>query len=316
MSTDQIKVRVEAIAQVAPLIREFTLTAVKGRLYPFSPGSHVVVEMPGEQKTYRNAYSLLSDSYDASAYRIAVRLQDNSRGGSVFMHQQVKEGDELLITPPANLFMPDWNAKKHVLLAAGVGITPFMSYLPEMQRRQADFELHYLFRSKQTGAYQLELAEQLGKRFFSYDSDQSQRCNISELLADRPLGTHIYICGPEALIKDVQSVADQLGWPDSVIHFEEFAAPKPGKPFTVELKSTGKTVQVGESESLLEALEAADVAVPSLCRGGVCGQCATPVAEGEIEHRDSFLSAEEKARQDCVMPCVSRAHSDRLVLDI
>lgn len=316
MSADQTKVKVAAVVQVAPMIREFTLTAVTGHLYPFSPGSHVVVEMPGKQKTYRNAYSLLSDPHDTSEYRIAVRLQDHSRGGSVFMHQEVKEGDELLITPPANLFIPDWSAKKHILLAAGVGITPFMSYLPAMARRQADFELHYLFRSKQTGAYQRELAEQLGKRFFSYDSDQSQRCNISELLADRPLGTHIYICGPEALIKDVQAVADELGWPDKVIHFEEFAAPKPGKPFMVELKSTGKTVKVGESESLLEALEAAEITVPNLCRGGVCGQCATPVTEGEIEHRDNFLSADEKARQDCVMPCVSRAHSDRLVLDI
>lgn len=316
MSSEQITVRVDAIEQVAPMIREFTLTPVEGSLSPFSPGSHVIVEMATDAKTYRNAYSLLSDPADSSQYKIAVRLQEDSRGGSVFMHQQVEVGSELLISPPANLFCPDWRAKKHVLIAGGIGITPFMSYLPEFQRRGQAFELHYLFRSQQSGAYHASLSESLGSQYTSYDADAGQRCTVADILTNQSIGTHFYICGPEKLIDAVQSAATDMGFPQSIIHIEEFAAPKPGIPFTVEIKSTGQAITVGENESLLEALEAADVEIPHLCRGGVCGRCITPVADGEIEHRDGFLSDEEKSRKDCIMPCVSRSPSERLVLDI
>ena len=316
MSGDQITVVVSAIEQVAPSIREFTLTSKDATLYPFSPGSHVVVEMQGESKTYKNAYSLMSDPWDTDAYKIAVRLQDSSRGGSIYMHEQVEVGDELKITPPANMFAPEWGAKKHVLIAGGVGITPFMSYLPELMRRDADFELHYLYRGNNTGAYKAELAEELGARYFGYDSVQGEKCDIATLFAERLLGTHFYICGPESLIEGVKSLADEGGVPASAIHYEEFAAPQPGMPFEVEIKSTGVVVPVGAEESMLEALEAAEIEVPNLCRGGVCGQCVCQVEEGEIEHRDHFLSGAEKAAGTAVMPCVSRAKSKRLVIEI
>lgn len=316
MSSDQITVRVDAIEQVAPMIREFTLKPVDGTLSTFSPGSHIIVEMTGGSKTYRNAYSLLSDPTDSSKYQIAVRLQESSRGGSEFMHQQVDVGSELIISPPANLFCPNWRAKKHVLIAGGIGITPFMSFLPAFKRRGEHFELHYLFRSKQSGAYHAALSESLGSQYSSYDADIDQRCKIEEVLTGQSIGTHFYVCGPEKLINAVLSIAANLGFPNSIIHVEEFAAPKPGIPFTAEIKSTGQAITVGENESLLEALEAAAVDIPHLCRGGVCGRCFTPVADGEIEHRDGFLSDEEKSRKDCMMPCVSRSQSKRLVLDI
>lgn len=311
-----INVKVKSVDIVAPMIREYTLVAMEGNLTPFSPGSHVTVEMKGEDKIYRNAYSLLSDSLDTSAYRIAVRLQEDSRGGSIFMHEQVHEGDELNIKPPANMFAPYWGARKHLLLAGGIGITPFMSYLPEMSRRENEVEVHYLYRGKQTGAYKDNLKETLGTKFHSYDSDLEERCDLEGVLAAQPLGTHIYVCGPASLTEATIDIASKMGIPQSVIHTEEFAAPKPGKPFTVEIKSSGKLVAVDSEESLLEALEKADVNIPSLCRGGVCGQCVCKVAAGEVEHRDKFLSDEEKAKGSLIMPCVSRSQSERLVLDI
>jgi ferredoxin-NADP reductase len=314
--SNQIKVEVASICQVAPTIREFTLEAIDDALYPFSPGAHVVVEMPNKKKVYKNAYSLLSDPTDTQRYRIAVRLQDASRGGSIYMHEQVKVGDQLLISPPSNLFSPLWHAKKHVMLAGGVGVTPFMSYIPEMIRRDADFELHYMYRSLQTGAYKHELSEQLGDKYFDYDSDRQARCDVTALLSQQPLGTHIYICGPDSLIQAVEEAAQTLGLPASVIHSEEFAAPKPGMPFVAEIKSTGQQVDVSAEDSLLEALEASDISIPNLCRGGVCGQCVCTVVEGEIDHRDQYLSDEEKAAGNTIMPCVSRAAGERLVLDI
>ena len=319
-SDNELKVKVTQITQVAPAIKEFVLESEEVALPAFSAGSHVVVTMKGEEggkvKTWRNPYSLLSDSYDQSAYRIAVRLQDESRGGSVFMHHSVKEGDVLTIKPPANLFAPYWRAKKHVLFAGGVGVTPFMSYIPDMLRRDVNIEMHYMFRSSATGAYQNELTKMLGDKLHCYDSDESVRCNIYQVMAAQPIGTHVYICGPESLIQAVQSAAEELGWPASAIHFEVFSAPAPGKPFTVELKRSGKSLEIAHDESLLDALEAAEVDIQSSCRGGVCGRCITPLVDGKADHRDQFLSDTEKARQDCVMPCVSRAQNDKLVLDL
>ncbi|WP_286238113.1 PDR/VanB family oxidoreductase [Neptuniibacter halophilus] len=316
MNIEQISVRVSAVEQVAPTIREFTLRPLSGELPPFSSGSHVVVEMPGAQKIHRNAYSLMSDPWDTSEYRIAVRLQEDSRGGSRFMHQSVAVGDRLNITPPANMFAPQWEAKKHILIAGGVGITPFLSYLPELMRRDADFELHYLYRGSQTGAYRKELAAELGARYFAYDSDAAERCELTELFQQRPLGTHFYICGPLSLIEGMTGLAAEFGIPASAIHYEEFAAPQPGKPFEIEIRHSGQVIRVGEEESMLEALEAAQINVPNLCRGGVCGQCVCSVESGEVDHRDNFLSAEEKASGRVVMPCVSRAKSERLIVDI
>jgi ferredoxin-NADP reductase len=316
MSQTTIKVKVIEIKHVAPTIREFTLESVDGEFLPFSPGSHVVVEMPSNKKMIRNAYSLLSDPLDTRNYRIAVRLQPESRGGSVYMHKQVKEGDELSISPPANLFSPHWLAKKHLFFAGGVGITPFMSYIPEMIRRKADFELHYMFRSTQTGSYVGELKSSLGERLHTYDSSVSGRADIAKIMAECLQGTHIYICGPESLIEIILQIAEKTGWPKSHIHYEVFAAPKPGKPFVVELTKSGKTIHVNEEESLLEALESNNIEIPNMCRGGVCGQCMTAVAEGKVEHRDEYLSTKEKDSNRYIMPCVSRSKSSHLHLDI
>lgn len=316
MSIDSIPVRVMAIEQVAPLIREFKLEAIEGKLPAFSPGSHVQVIMPGEAREIRNAYSLCSDPAMPRRYSIAVRLQEDSRGGSSFMHGEVNVGDELAITPPANLFAPVMAARKHLLIAGGVGITPFMSYIPELKRQGAEFELHYLYRGSQTGAYLDQLQQQLGSALHRYDSGQGNKCDLSTVLSDQGPGTHVYICGPESLIEGVCSTAKALGWPESLIHYEAFAAPEPGEPFKAQLTRSGKTLDVAADESLLEALEREGVAVPNLCRGGVCGQCATPVIDGAVEHRDEFLSADEKASGGCIMPCVSRAAGKHLTLDI
>ncbi|KAA0874441.1 PDR/VanB family oxidoreductase [Nitrincola tapanii] len=316
MSHSMFEVRVAAIEEVAPMIREFCFEPVQGSLPSFSPGSHILVEMPARPRPYRNAYSLLSDPRDARHYRIAVRLQERSRGGSRFMHEQVQCGDNLRISAPANLFAPYWPAKKHLLIAGGVGITPFLSFLPEFVRRQQNFELHYLFRSQQTGAYRDSLRQGLGQALHLYDSSQGQRCDLHALLARQSPGTHVYICGPQSLIDTVTFLAQELGWPRSCVHFETFTAAQPGQAFSVELARSGQTLAVEPEESLLEALEGAGVDLPNLCRGGVCGQCVTRVLEGAVEHRDAFLSAEEKSRQDCIMPCVSRAQGHHLKLDL
>lgn len=310
-----LKVRVAEVRQLSPVVREFTLVPVTGSLPGFSAGSHVQVVLPMGERTLRNAYSLLSDPADTGHYRIAVRLQEGSRGGSRFMHEQVQAGDELQVTAPANLFPLHSQAGHHVLLAGGIGITPFLAHIAELQARGASFELHYAFRGELTAAYVQSLAEQLGSALHLYDSAAGQRLDLAQVLGNQPLGSHVYACGPQNLLDALRAQAAALGWADKRVHWEAFAAAEPGQPFVVELASNGQRIEVPGDYSLLEALEQAGVSVNSLCRGGVCGQCVTGYLSGEVEHRDHVLGAAERTSQ--LMPCVSRGScASTLLLDL
>ncbi|WP_191487578.1 PDR/VanB family oxidoreductase [Pseudomonas sp. FEN] len=311
MSTP-LQVRVSTARLLTPLVRELTLVPCTGSLPGFSSGSHIQVHLPLGERTLRNAYSLTGDPADSHQYRIAVRLQQASRGGSRYLHQQVAVGDTLAISPPANLFAPRSTARLHILIAGGIGITPFMAYLKALQRQQANVELHYFYRPGLTDAYLDELQERLGPRLHRYAAGTP--CDLAAILRERPLGSHVYTCGPQRLLDAVRDTASTLGWPASRVHWEAFSAARPGQPFELELARSGQRLQVSAGQSLLEALEAAGVAPPSLCRGGVCGQCMTRHLHGEIEHRDHFLSRAEQA--EFLMPCVSRGCGPRVLLDL
>lgn len=310
-----IEVRVTEVRQLTPVVREFTFAALDGDLPGFSCGSHVQVVLPAEGRTLRNAYSLLSDPRESGVYRIAVRLQEASRGGSRYLHEQVRVGDHLCIGTPSNLFALHSQARHHILVAGGIGITPFMAYLAELEACDASFELHYAYRSGLTDAYASELRERLGERFHGYDAAAGQRLDCASLFAGKPLGSHLYVCGPQRLLDELKARADAHGWSAGRLHWEAFAAPEAGLPFTVELARSGQRLQVPGDHSLLEALEAAGVEVANLCRGGVCGQCTTRYLSGEVEHRDYYL--DEQQRGEALMPCVSRGGcSGTLLLDL
>lgn len=304
------EVRVGETRMITPVIRELSLQPLSGTLPAFSAGSHVQVHLPNGK---RNAYSLLSDPSDTSHYRIAVRQQAQSRGGSRYVHERLQTGDRLRISPPANLFALHSTARLHVLIAAGIGITPFLAYSTELLRRGDAFELHYAYRTGVSDAYVETLRERLGKRLHVYESG-SRRLDLGQLLSHRPLGTHVYACGPQSLLDALREQSLALGWPAARVHWEAFAAPEPGVPFVVELARSGRQVAVGAEQSLLEALEGAGVELPNLCRGGVCGQCQTPYLKGDVEHRDLFLATAERATS--LMPCVSRGCGSPILLDI
>ncbi len=314
-----LKVIVSHIAEVAEGIRHFTLVAANGGELPgFSGGSHVVVSMPAGPRTYRNAYSLLSSPADRSHYQIAVRLQEHSRGGSRSMHEQVTVGTELDITWPVNLFAIARLGRKHILVAGGIGITPFMSQAHELLRSGANFELHYGIRSPRHAGFVDELRALLGDRLHCYDQSQGQVIDSQALLARQPLGTHVYVCGPAGMVDAVVGSAKRLGWPDAHVHFEQFLAPPVGEPFSIRLKQSGLVVDVGAEESMLEAMEAASVDVPHLCRGGACGRCEMEVlsTDGVIEHHDHYLSEDEKRAGNKILPCVSRAKCSFIELNL
>lgn len=311
-------VTVTDVATVNDLVKRFEFKRTDGGLLPaFSGGAHTVVEMRDGALTRRNPYSLMSDPRDQSAYTISVRRDDQGRGGSLFLHQKVQVGDHMVISAPVNLFALDLRARKHLMIAGGIGITPFLAQIKQLAAINGHFELHYSVRTAALGSYADDLRGQFPNHVHIYHDDQKQMIDLGHLLARQPLGTHVYVCGPKGMIRWVCDSAAAQGWPKSAIHSEEFLAPQSGAPFDVTLARSGQTLHVGENESLLEALEAAGTNPPYLCRGGACGQCETDVLQhdGEFIHRDHWLSESEHKSCTKIMPCVSRFVGKTLVID-
>ena len=283
----------------------------KGPLPLFSGGAHVMVEMQDGDILRRNAYSLISDPEDGSGYEIAVQREDQGRGGSLFMHEKARPGDLMRVGLPVNLFALNLTARKHLLIAGGVGITPFIAQTRELRRLGLPYELHYAVRARD----ELAALPLLPEGVHVHVSDEGSRIDLTALLSGQPLGTHLYVCASDRMISTVLDTAQSLGWPRDALHSEEFLAPAPGEPFQVFCARSHKTLTVGAHESLLEALENAGIAAPWLCRGGACGQCETDViaCDGTIEHHDHWLEPEERARK--IMPCVSRFRGQLLTID-
>jgi ferredoxin-NADP reductase len=314
-----ISVEVVGVEQVTPQIKHFKLAPVGGGSLPvFSGGSHIIVVMQGANRVHKNPYSLLGSPSQLDTYEIGVRRMEESRGGSHFMHDTIKLGSRLEIAHPVNLFALDKIARKHVLIAGGIGITPFLAQLEDLHEGGVPYELHYSVRSSEHAAFLERLRSREGDRLHMYYDSDGQTIPFQPLLANQPLGTHVYVCGPAGMINHVIATAHACGWPDSHIHWEQFSAPPGGDAFDAFLARSKISVHVPPDRTLLESIEAAGVEVPYLCRGGVCGFCFTRVLEldGQLIHNDHFLSDADKARGKSIMPCVSRAQCTRLVLDL
>jgi ferredoxin-NADP reductase len=302
-----MKLRIANIDVFSPTIRKFTLTGTDA-LPPGAAGGHVIVEIPGPGRVWKNAYSLVSPPGDRGKYEIIVRRVDNSRGGSAWLHDHAAIGDALEVGTPQNLFPIVNTAKKHLLLSAGIGVTPFLSYL---QVLSAPFEMHHCCKLGDEPAFAALLGAAPGVTIHT----SRNSLNLTALLKRQKLDTHLYICGPETFMDDVLDVAIQLGWPALKIHKESFGGATGGAPFLVRLQRSNMDLHVGPDETLLEALEAAGLAAPCLCRGGACGECELPVLDGIPDHRDHYLSAAKRAANTSIMTCVSRAKTQNLVLD-
>ena len=304
---EKIAVRVTDKTPLNELVTRFRFEPVVGGLLPtFSGGAHTVVEMKDGEITRLNPYSLMSDPFDQSAYTISVRRDDEGRGGSLFMHNHVNVGDEMVISNPVNLFSLDLRARKHLMIAGGIGITPFLAQIKQLDRAHGNWELHYACRSEALGSYVDYLTTTHPNDVNFYYDDEGQAIDLEALFDGQPLGTHIYVCGPKGMIDWVRGKAVDLGWPREAVHYEEFLAPQPGKPFEVKLAVSNRV-----------AIERAGVDAPYLCRGGACGMCETRVIDyaGNFIHRDHWLDDEEHNSGEKIMPCVSRFEGKTLVLD-
>lgn len=317
----RIAVTVAKVVQVNALIKRFRFVRSDGGAMPaFSGGAHSVVEMQDGPTRRMNPYSLMGDPADLSGYEISVRRDEGGRGGSLYLHKQVTAGMQMVISHPVNLFPLDLRAKKHLLIAGGIGITPFLAQIAQLSSMNALFELHYSARSPELGAYMPELKARHGDRVQVYFDDHKQMMPLAGLLAGQPLGTHLYVCGPKGFMDAVLGTARGAGWPEPQLHYEFFSAEvvksDSDGSFEVKLASSGRIVRVPKDKTVVEALAAAGVAVATSCEQGVCGTCLTRVLEGTPDHRDMYMTPEEQSRNDQFTPCCSRSKSESLVLDL
>lgn len=314
-----IPVIVTAIVQETPHVKRFTLTRVAGGSLPiFSAGSHITTYIQTGSALLDRNYSLVNSPDEIEHYQIAIRLNEASRGGSDYWHTQVKVGDQLQISYPKNHFQLSFRAQHHVFYAAGIGITPFMPMMADLKQKGKSFELHYAAKSVSSCAFYDHIVREYGKeaRFYFSQGQEPNRLSPNNLL-DHVIGTHVYFCGPEPMISEFTEAARTYGYPKSSIHFERFTPPKAidSRSFQAELRS-GKIVHVAKEQTLLDALHLSGVKVPYSCRVGGCGTCEVKVIEGEVDHYDSFLTEEQIQSQKVMLSCVSRARSDKLVLDL
>ena len=322
MSAATLTVRVARKAVEAEGICSFELVSGDGAPLPaFAAGSHVDVQLPGG---LTRQYSLCNDPTETHRYLIAVLRDPSSRGGSSAMHEQVKEGDTLVISTPKNHFALAHEASSHLLLAGGIGVTPLLCMAERLANAGAAFEMHYCTRSKARTAFvrRIEDSPFASRAHFHFDDGPvAQRLDITALLAQPQAGRHLYVCGPKGFMDAVLGSARGQGWPEAQIHYEFFGAEPAasggeGDAFEVMLASSGRVIAVPAGVSVVRALAECGIAVATSCEQGVCGTCLTKVIDGVPDHRDLYLTPEEQAVGDQFLPCCSRSKSARLVLDL
>ena len=298
--------------------RALRLEPVFEPLPSFAAGAHVDVHLPGGLV---RQYSIASDPAAHDHYLLCVKREPDSRGGSRHLHEQLGPGHRLWISAPRNLFALQPQGP-HLLLAAGIGITPLLSMAQALEARGEPFVLHYYVHAPAQAAF----AERLRAGFahgrvelHASSAGESPRRHVPEELMQA--AGHLYLCGPNAFMDRFSALATAHGWRGDQVHREHFAGtasgPQPGDTaFEVELASTGEVVEVAADTTIAQALAAAGVPLPVSCEQGICGACLTRVVAGTPDHRDAVMSAAEHAANTRITPCCSRSRSPRLVLDL
>tara|TARA_B100000700_G_scaffold327366_1_gene441717 strand:+ start:2531 stop:4288 length:1758 start_codon:yes stop_codon:yes gene_type:complete len=281
------------------------------------PGAHIDVHLPNGLV---RQYSLTNAPGDGLLYRLGVKLESDSRGGSEFLHETAKEGDVLAISEPRNNFPLRRDTVKTILIAGGIGITPLLSMAQTLRKDKLDYELHYFAQAEGHLAFP-EILRKLDDSVVLHLglSPDETKGELAVLLAEYETAMHIYACGPGPMLEATRHIASDFGWPDEAVHFEYFQNTielDSSSSFEVSLARSALTLEVPSGKTILEVLRDNGIALMSSCEQGACGTCEVAVIEGEPEHQDVYLNDSEKLAGQRIMTCVSRAKSSHLVLDI
>jgi cytochrome P450/ferredoxin-NADP reductase len=310
---------VERVTPVAEGVVKLRLASPDGKPLPrWTAGSHIDVECgtPGLSRQY----SLCGDPDEAGVFEIAVLHEPEGRGGSAWVHANVKPGDRLRIRGPRNHFRLDESLKKAIFIAGGIGITPVSAMARRARALGMDYELHYSGRTRARMALVDELAALHGERLHVHAADEGGRNDLRALLAQPVPGAQVYACGPLRMLDALESYC--AAWPEGALRVEHFEStlatldPSKEHAFEVELKDSGLVLTVPPGQTLLSALRAANVDVQSDCEEGLCGSCEVRVLSGKVDHRDVVLTRPERDANTKMMACCSRACEGRLVLEL
>ena len=313
----ELRLRVSGKSRAAEDVVNLKLESIKGALPAFQPGAHIDLHL---QNGLVRQYSLTNGPGETSHYSIGVKREPGSRGGSVTIHDSVAVGDVIAASAPRNGFPLRRDALKTVLVAGGIGITPLLSMAQALHKMNLDFELHYFVRSDGRIAFGDTLAA-LGAPVVLHKGlspDQTGEA-LKRIAKDPGFAKHMYICGPGPMLSIARAAAKAAGWADDAVHFEYFKNETEidtSAEFTIELARSAMTLEVPAGRSILDVLRGNGVRMPSSCEQGACGTCKAGLIEGEALHQDVCLNESEKARGDTIITCVSRAKSDRLILDL
>jgi len=312
-----IRVEVARKWQTADGIAGFELRPIKGLLPTFQPGAHVDVHMPNG---LIRQYSITNGPGESDSYVIGVKLERDSKGGSTCMHDTVRQGDVLAISEPRNNFPLRRDAVKTIFVAGGIGITPLLAMAQALQNQNLVHELHYFAQNEAQMAFPEKTAV-LGPSLKPHLglSPEQTGAQLREILAGYRPGTHLYLCGPGPMLEAARSIAAELGWPDTAVHFEYFKNTNvidDSSTFEVALARSCMTLKVPAGRTILDVMREAGIDMPSSCEQGACGTCLATVIEGEPDHQDVYLNDAERQSGTKIMTCVSRAKSARLVLDL
>jgi tetrachlorobenzoquinone reductase len=310
-----IEVLLTSIRMVARDTNLYTFERADKRPLPGGePGAHIGVILPNG---IERQYSLIHAGAQLAAYTVGVKRDLNSRGGSVFMHDQLRVGSKISIVPPRNNFPLKEDADLNVFLAGGIGITPIYCMVNRLAQRGRNWQLYYSCRTRMDAAFLDELARHRGTHFHFDDEQGGRFLNVPEIIEKLPGKTHLYCCGPAPMLAAFEAATAH--WPPEQIHVEyftpKFAAAQEGG-YVVELARSKREFIIPPGKSILQVVREAGIDVPHSCEEGVCGACETRVISGIPDHRDTILTESERKENATMMICCSGSKSPRLVLDI
>lgn len=316
--SDNIKVKIIARDDQGQGVMVITMAALDNQpLPPFEAGAHVDLYL-GDGLLRQ--YSLCSSPHNHGTYRLGILKSPESRGGSARAHQ-INPGDIVEISAPRNLFPLDHTANHSLLISGGIGVTPMLAMADTLYRQGKSFEFIYCAKSRATAGFVDEILSghwsDLARLHFS-DENAKKRISLSEILSDAPYNTHLYVCGPEGFMQWVLGSAEESGFSDQQLHKEFFnkTVETSGNSFTVHVANLNKEVMVLENQSITEALSDAGIKVKVSCQQGICGTCLANVLSGTPDHRDSYLTEDEKEDNDQIILCCSRSRSERLEIEV
>ncbi|MHC3125357.1 PDR/VanB family oxidoreductase [Acinetobacter sp. GN11] len=292
-------------------------SATSATLPKVEAGAHIDVHLPNGMV---RQYSLCQNPNDEGKFRLGILRDPESRGGSVSAFDEIKDGMQIQVSEPKNLF-PLLKAKHSVLIGGGIGITPLITMAYQLASEGTSFELHYCGASPENCAFVDEIKNgELAKyTTFHFKSEgASHRAFFESAIKDINSESHIYTCGPVGFMDWVINLATTHDFPEQQIHKEYFQVETDtsGDSFEVVAERSGKIIMVEAGETILQALAKEGIDIEMSCEQGVCGTCMCDVIEGEPDHRDVYFTDEEKASNEQILVCCSRSKTPRLVLDI